>query len=144
VRIVLDSGILIRANDSKTGLGRDLLLTLLRAKHTLLVSNAILFEVAKVLRYPRLQEKGALTENDIYQYIAFLREVGEVVPLDPTIPVPIRDANDIVVAQTAILGEAEFLCTIDDDFYEPVIMQFLQRFGIAVISDEDLIHRIRS
>jgi len=65
-------------------------------------------------------------------------------PLDPTIPVPIRDANDIVVAQTAILGEAEFLCTIDDDFYEPVIMQFLQRFGIAVISDEDLIHRIRS
>ena len=144
MRIVLDSTILVRANDAETGLGRQLLLTLLRQKHTLLVSNDMLFEVARVLRYPRFQIERGLTEDRIYQYVAYLREVAEVVTLDPDIPIPIRDANDIMIAQTAVLGEADFLCTLDEDFYDPVTVAYLQRFGITVIGDIDLIHRLRT
>jgi putative PIN family toxin of toxin-antitoxin system len=144
LRIVLDTAILVRANDSSTGLARQLLITLLRANHTLVLSGAILHETAKVLRYPRFQKFHALTEDGVYQYIGFLRDIAEIVTLDPTFTVPIRDVNDIIVAQTAILGEADVLCTLDDDFYEPAAAQFLGRFGIAVMSDVDLIHRIRN
>jgi putative PIN family toxin of toxin-antitoxin system len=96
----------------------------------------------KVLRYPRFRKFHTLNEEGIYQYIAFLRDVAEIVTLDPTLTVPIRDVNDIIVAQTAILGEADILCTMDDDFYDPVLQQFLGRFGITVMNDVQLIHRI--
>lgn len=103
----------------------------------------MLHEAAKVLRYPRFRKFHALTEDGIYQYIAFLRHVAEIVTLDPTLTAPIRDVNDIIVAQTAILGEATILCTMDDDFFDPAAREFLARFGITVVSDVDLIHQIR-
>jgi putative PIN family toxin of toxin-antitoxin system len=119
VRIVLDTTILVRANDSSTGLARQLLISLLKTGHTLVVSGEILHEVAKVLRCPRFRMFHKLTEDGIYQYIGFLREVAEIVTLDLTLTVPIRDVNDIIVAQTAILGEAAVLCTMDQDFFDP-------------------------
>ena len=144
MRVVLDTTIRVRANDSSTGLARQLLITLLRAGHILVVSGEVLYEAAKVLRYPRLRKFHALTEDGIYQYIAFLRDVAEIVALDPLLTVPIRDVNDIIVAQTAILREADILCTMDEDFYDPAAKQFLGRFGIVVMSGVDLIHRIRN
>lgn len=144
MRIVLDTTILVRANDSSTGLARQLLLALLKANHVLVVSGEILYEAAKVLRYPRFRKFHALTEDGIYQYIRFLRDIAEIVTLDPTLIVPIRDANDILVAQTAVLGEADILCTKDKDFYDSTAEQFLGRFGIKVISDVHLIHQIRN
>jgi putative PIN family toxin of toxin-antitoxin system len=144
VTVVLDTTILVRANDSSTGLARQLLLILLKANHTLVVSGEILYEVAKVLRYPRLRKFHTLTEEGIYQYIGFLRSIAEIVRLDPTMFVPIRDVNDIMVAQTAIRGEADILCTMDEDFYDPAVKRFLREFGIEVMSDVDLIHQVRS
>ncbi len=56
MRVVLDTTILVRSNDSSTGLARQLLLTLLKVGHTLVVSSEMLHEAAKVLRYPRFQK----------------------------------------------------------------------------------------
>jgi hypothetical protein len=39
------------------------------------------------------------------------------VTLNPLLTAPIRDVNDIIVMQTAIIGEADILCTNDDDFF---------------------------
>jgi predicted nucleic acid-binding protein len=55
VKIVLDTTILVRANEHTHGLARELLTTIVESEHTLLVSNEMLFELAKVLRYSRLQ-----------------------------------------------------------------------------------------
>jgi predicted nucleic acid-binding protein len=54
VRIVLDTGILVRATEGSNGPARQLLLDIVTGPHTLLLCNVILFEVAKVLRYPRM------------------------------------------------------------------------------------------
>lgn len=144
MRVVLDTTILVRANDSSTGLARQLLLTLLQAGHTLLVSGEMLYETARVLRYPRFRKFHTLTEEGVYHYIAFLQHVAEIVTLDPTMMVPIRDLNDVIVAQTAILGEANILCTLDEDFYDPRTRSFLERFGISVMNDVELIHQLRN
>lgn len=98
----------------------------------------MLVELARVLRYPRLQDLYDLTEADLYDYIQYLRQASEPVTLDASLAVPIRDAADIAVVQTAIAGEADLICTLDADFYEPAITQFLSQAGIRVLDDVSL------
>jgi uncharacterized protein len=106
VKIVLDTTILVRANEHSQGLARELLIHIVDSKHTLLLSNEMLHELARVLRYPRLQPFYNLTEHLVYDYIAFLRGCSEIIQLNPLVSAPIRDVNDVIVMQTAILGEA--------------------------------------
>ena len=54
MRVVLDTTILVRAGASPHGLARHLLLAIITAKHPLILSNEMLHELAKVLRYPRV------------------------------------------------------------------------------------------
>jgi putative PIN family toxin of toxin-antitoxin system len=143
VRIVLDNAILVRANGASNGLARDLLLGIVESDHILLLSNELLYELAKVLRYPRLMALHGLSEKRIYDYIGFLREVAELVVLNPLLVAPIRDVNDAVVMQTAIIGEADVLCTRDRDFFEAPAEAFLREAGIAVMDDMSLISRLR-
>jgi putative PIN family toxin of toxin-antitoxin system len=143
VRIVLDTTILVRANESSHGLARQLLLDIITKGDTLLLCNEILYELARVLRYPRMQALYGLPEIRIYEYIGFLREVSELVTLSPLMTIPIRDVNDIVVVQTALIGEAAVICTRDEDFYDPGLIRFLTRVGISVIDDVGLMQRMR-
>jgi putative PIN family toxin of toxin-antitoxin system len=141
VRIVLDTAILVRAHDGATGLARDLLLRLIESDHVLLISDAMLYELAKVLRYPRMLALHGLSEGRIYDYIGFLRRTTEVIRPNPLLVTPIRDINDTVVMQTAIIGEADVLCTRDQDFFEPPAEPFLRRAGIAVLDVRSLLRR---
>jgi predicted nucleic acid-binding protein len=65
------------------------------------------------------------------------------VTLNPLLSIPIRDVNDIVVVQTALIGEADVICTTDEDFYDPGITRFLTRLGISVMDDATLMQRMR-
>lgn len=143
MRIVLDTAILVRAHDGATGLARDLLLRLVESDHVLLISDEMLYELAKVLRYPRMLALHGLSESRIYDYIGFLRRTTEVIRPNPLLVTPIRDINDTVVMQTAIIGEADVLCTRDQDFFEPPAEPFLRRAGIAVLDEIALMQRLR-
>ena len=103
MKIVLDTTILVRANERSHGLARELLLNVVESKHTLLLSNEMLHEFARVLRYPRLQAFYDLTENLVFDYVNFLHQASELVELNPLVASPIRDVNDIIVMQTTIL-----------------------------------------
>jgi predicted nucleic acid-binding protein len=67
VRILLDNTIPVRAHSQSAGLARDLLVKIVEGSHTLLLSNEMLAELSKVLRYPRLQKYYALTENLVFE-----------------------------------------------------------------------------
>ena len=144
MKIVLDTTILVRANERSSGLARELLLNVVESKHTLLLSNEMLHELAKVLRYPRLQAFYDLTENLVFDYVNFLRRASEIVDLNPLVAAPIRDVNDIIVMQTAIIGEADVLCSKDADFFDETAREYLNKLGIAVLDDISLMHRLRS
>jgi putative PIN family toxin of toxin-antitoxin system len=111
VKIVLDTTILVRANEHSHGLARELLMRIVGSDHRLLLSNEMLYELARVLRYPRLQAFYDLPEELVFEYTNFLRGSSEIIPLNPFVTAPIRDVNDVVVMQTAIIGEADILCT---------------------------------
>jgi putative PIN family toxin of toxin-antitoxin system len=144
VKIVLDTTILVRANERSHGLARDLLTNIVEGEHRLLLSNEMLHELARVLRYPRLREFYGLTEELVFEYVKYLRRSSEIVTLDPLLNVPIRDVNDIIVVQTAIIGEADVLCTRDEDFFESPASEYLRKMDIAVLDDIALMHRLRS
>jgi predicted nucleic acid-binding protein len=69
VRIVLDTTILVPANERSNGLAPELPTiivvegTPLRASTRCCFQNEMLHELAKVLRYPRLQEFYGMTED---------------------------------------------------------------------------------
>ncbi len=144
MRIVLDTAILVRAHDGAKGLARELLLKVIESDHVLLISDEMLYELAKVLRYPRMLAFHGLSESRIYDYVGFLRETTEIVRPNPLLTTPIRDVNDTVVMQTAIIGEANVLCTRDQDFFDPPAEPFLRKAGIAVLDDITLMKRLRT
>lgn len=119
MRIVLDSNILVRAFVSSHGVASDLLLTILSGGHTLIRSNEMLSEVARVLRYPRLMAIHGENEETIYEFTAWLHDVAEIVALDLLARAPIRDRNDIFVLQTVLA--ARRMC------FAPVTATFLSR-----------------
>lgn len=103
----------------------------------------MLIELAAVLRYPRIQVVYGLTEEQVYAYIQSLREVCEVVTVDDLLPAPIRDPKDVAVLQTAVIGEADVICTRDSDFYAAATRTFCATLGIEVCTDLELVTRIK-
>jgi predicted nucleic acid-binding protein len=98
----------------------------------------------RVLRYPRLQAFYDLPEALVIDYFNFLRSSSEIVPLNPLVTAPIRDVNDIVVMQTATIGEADILCSKHDDFFAEPASEYLRAMGVGVLDDISLIHRLRT
>jgi uncharacterized protein len=143
VRATLDSTILVRANHRSTGPARALLLEFLDAGHRLVLSGSVLEEVERVLHYPRLIKRFTLTETEIAQFVAFLAASAEIVEVDSTATPPIRDPKDIHILQTAIGGNAEYICTLDEHFFETAVITFCSERGITVISDLDLLRLVR-
>ena len=74
-----------------------------------------------------------LSEKRIYDYVAFLREAAEIVLPNPLLVTPIRDLNDALVMQTAVIVGADILCSKDRDFFEPPAREFLRKAGISVL-----------
>lgn len=145
MRIVLDTSILVRAHQAANGPAREVLLRIVESDHHVLItSDEILYELAKVLRYPRMVALHGLSEDRIYDYISLLRSASETIRLDPLLITPVRDANDTAVMQTVLIGEADFLCTKDEDFFQPPAAPFLQRAAVTVLDDIALLHRLRS
>jgi len=143
LRILLDVNILVRANEKARGLPRTLLTQLIAQGHTLLISSEMLVELAGVLRYPRLQALYGLTEDQIYDYILFLRQASETVILDYLLSVPMRDPKDLAVLRTAVIGEANIICTLDSDFYAVETKAFCAALRIEICTDVELAGRIK-
>lgn len=144
MRVLLDVNILVRANEKSSGPARSLLLELISRKHVILTSADLLIELGRVLRYPRVQAMYGLTDEQIYDYVQFLKNACEVVRLPLATVFPIRDIADLPVLKTAVAGEADVICTLDKDFYAPEVSGLCMRMRISILDDLGLMARIRT
>lgn len=142
MRIVIESSILIRSFSDR-GPAHAALYTVLSGPHSHITSNEILYETARALRYPRFMSRHQRSESEVYEFIETVRHFSELVEPNPLIDVPIRDPNDAHVMRTAISGMMEVLCTFDRDFFDPPARGFLAECGIEVLSDRELLERLR-
>lgn len=112
--------------------------------HRLVLSNEMITETVRVLRYPVFQDLYGLTDTDLLEYVQFLQSVSDLVILDPHHRAPfLRDPNDVDVLQTAERGEADILCTHDRDFYEDAaVLSLCTTRGIEVCTEKVLMARL--
>jgi putative PIN family toxin of toxin-antitoxin system len=144
VKIVLDATVLIRAHNRSKALARRLLHEILERGYRLVLSNEMISEAVRVLRYRNFQSLYGLTDADLLDYAQFLQSVSDVVILEPHYRAPfLRDPNDTDVLQTAERGEADILCTHDRDFYEDAaVLSFCATRGIEVCTEKTLMARL--
>ena len=142
MRITPDTGILVRMNVRATGPARRLFELILGGPHELILSEFLLEETARVLRYPRMQNLYKLTAQDIAEHVGLLR--GSAGLVSPVVhkPVVLADPNDDPVVYTAVAGRADVLCTLDRDFYVAEVVSFCRELGIAVVNDVELLQRL--
>ena len=143
MRVVFDANILVRAFVNQHGSASEALQSMLTSSHTLILSSGILHEVITALRRPRLLSVHGKDEQDIYQFVEWLRHAATLVSPDVFANAPIRDRDDMLVLQTAIASAADVICTLDRDFFAPPASEFLTLRRIAVMTDVELLHRLR-
>jgi putative PIN family toxin of toxin-antitoxin system len=143
VRIVFDTNILVRTFISPRGPANEALEAILAGNHRLLLSIEILQESMRVLRKPLMSLLHGKTEDDLYGFRVRLLQNVEMVLLNPLLTGPVRDPNDIVILQTTLSGNADAICTFDRDFFTPPASDFLALRKIAVLTDAQLLQRLR-
>ncbi len=144
MRVVLDTNILVRANPKAKGSARDLFIELAESEeHTLILSPFLLDETERVLAYSRLQAIWPLTSDEIQQYTQALNGLSEIVHPRSLSPVISKDPNDDPVIETAILGRADVLCTLDQDFYATEVVDLCRKHSIQIMTDADLLRHLR-
>ena len=111
MRVFLDTNVLASAVATR-GICADILQTVL-AEHELVVGQAVLVELSRVLvrRFGITSELVAETEE-------FLRREGEVIDAAPPFGAAVRDPDDAIILDQAVAGAADVLVTGDRDLLE--------------------------
>jgi putative PIN family toxin of toxin-antitoxin system len=111
VRVALDTNVLVAAVATR-GLCADVV-NLVLAEHELIVGEAVLTELKRVLR-KKLRVPGVVVD----EFDALLRQESRVVARAKPFAVTIRDKSDVPVLSEAIAGGAEILITGDRDLLD--------------------------
>jgi predicted nucleic acid-binding protein len=126
---------------------RELLLLVTGSpEHTLLLSPFILQELERVLGYERVRKATRLTEEEIVEYLAYLRskDVSELIFPGSAPRVVPSDEEDDPIVHTAVIGRANALCTLNRHFYAAPVREYCKDRGVLIASDVDLRRTLRS
>lgn len=146
MRIVLDTNILVRAHAKARGPARAALQLIAESpEHTVLLSPFLLQELERVLDYERLRSVTRLTDEEVAEYLRYLRakQIAEMVFPGPAPPVVTADPEDDPVVHTAVAGEADVLCTLNRHFYHPAVIEYCRQRGVLIASDVELLSLLR-
>ena len=143
MRATCDTNILVRAAVRPAGPARAVFIELLSDDHLLLLSEHIIVEVARVLRYERVRKQADLTDEQIDAFVAELRELAEVVTVPDEPTAVVSDPDDNMVVATAVAGQAEVICSRDRHIRHPLVQAYCATFGIRVLTDVELLRELR-
>ncbi|MEX2173293.1 MAG: putative toxin-antitoxin system toxin component, PIN family [Pirellulaceae bacterium] len=144
MRMLLDTNILARAAAGPPGPAHDLLLAATQQFHSLIVSPFLIAELGRVLRYQRLRPLHGMTDDEIDEFVADLILVADVVDAKlPAVAIS-PDPDDDPILAAAQAGRAQVICTLDRHLLQPGVKDFCAAHGIEVLSDLELLARLRS
>jgi len=143
VRVVFDSNVLARAHQRAQGPARRALVHVTSASDTLILSPYILWELERILTYPRLLKRSGLSSSDIVEYLENLAQVASLVTPEEIPKSLLRDPTDGPILGTAVAGQAEILCTRDADLLTENVRRFCAAKGIRGITDLEFLEVFR-
>ena len=146
MRIVLDTNVLARTTPGLSSAAREVLRLAVISPHVLLLSENMLAELDRVLRYDRLRKLHGLSDDEIDRHVADIRAVCVLVPL-PAGPLPsvvTFDPDDDMVIATAMLGKADVICTRDHHLLHADVVAYCRAHAIEILRDVDLLAILRA
>jgi putative PIN family toxin of toxin-antitoxin system len=145
MRAVLDSNVLARAVYSAGGPAEEAVRRLTAPPHVLIVSNFILTELGRALRYPRLLRVHGLDDEKIDRAVAALESAASSIEIrgEDVVRVVPHDADDDHVVSAAVLAGADVLCTRNKHFYHEAVLAYCRAHAIEIMDDVQLLGRLR-
>jgi putative PIN family toxin of toxin-antitoxin system len=144
MRLVLDTNVLARVVMSPHGPAAELF-DRVRAGHLLVSSPEMLSELSRVLGYERVRSIHQLDDVGVERFVREVEAGSQLVRLPQDIPAVVNaDPDDDSVIATAILGQAEAICTRNRHFYAADVIAYLRRWSIEVIDDVQLLVLLRN
>lgn len=117
IRAVLDTNVLVSGIIAPRGAPRRVLEAWLAGRFTLVTSEAVIGEVARVLRYPRIRDRYHLTEGDVVAVVDALLSDADVVAGLYEVRRSADPADDVFLA-CALEGRAEYVVSGDRHLLE--------------------------
>ena len=134
LRVFIDTNVWVSAFINADGAPARILEAFLAGRFVPVVSRVLLEEIDGVLRRPRIRRRLRLIEADLATILALLRDRAvEAVP-EGNLRL-CRDPDDNLLLETAVLGEARFAVSRDDDIKRDLdLMARLKEQGVEVVS----------
>ena len=114
MRVVLDANVLISAILSSEGHPAQIVSLWQEGRIELVVSEAVLGELDRVLHYPRIQERYRLPDELVHRFPELLRAGAILVQPDDELTVIDRDPTDNRYLECAVAGHAAYVVSGDD------------------------------
>ncbi|MBK8631785.1 MAG: putative toxin-antitoxin system toxin component, PIN family [Sphingomonadales bacterium] len=139
-RVVLDTDIIVTALRSATGGSNAVLREAAYGRITPLVTPALFLEYEAVLKRPEQRLVHGLGLRDIDRFLSALAAACEAVEVSFQWRPQLSDANDEMVLETAVNGQADALITHNvRDFVKGA-----ERFGLRVLRPGEFLKELRS
>lgn len=142
VVVLVDTNVWISALINPRGSPARLKNAWLNGDFEIVVSMALLDEIADVLSRPRIRDKYHLKTEDIKEFLRLIAEKSITVTTTGTLHL-CRDPDDDLMLETALNGGAKFAVSRDDDLKrdQELIARMLEQ-GIEVLSVQHFLERL--
>lgn len=112
-RAVLDANVVVSALLNPHGVPAQVLMAWRDETFDLLISVAILDEIGRVLRYPKIAERHGWTEDEIRAFLADLAALAIPTPGNLALTVVTDDPTDDRYLEGAVEGAAHYIVSGD-------------------------------
>lgn len=138
IRAVLDANVIVSGVLSEKGNPGKILEAWRQKRFELVVSEAILAEIARVLRYPRIAKRHRWSESSIAALIEDLRGLAILTPGQVKLAIVKEDPSDDRYLECALEGEADYVVSGDRH-----LVRVDQLQGIEIVSPAEFTALIR-
>ena len=142
-RAVVDTNVLVSGIIAPHGAPRRILEAWHAGQFTLVTSEAIVVEVARVLRYPRIRDRYSLTEDDVVTVVDSLRTDAKVVAGLYEVQRSVDPADDMFLA-CALEGLAEYVVSgdrhlLETGSYHDVLVVTPRHFATLLAAEDGML-----
>lgn len=140
--VVIDTNVWVSAFINPYGPPAMIKEAFTNSRFEVVVSVPLLEEVAEVLSRPRIRDKYALCAGDIAEFLSLLSARATRVAPRGSIRV-CRDPDDDLVLETALLGNARYMISRDDDIkFDRDLIAHMESRGIRVLSIRQFLEQL--
>ena len=138
LRVVLDTNVYVSGTILSRGTPFEVLEAWRSQAYILVTSEAIVAELERVLRYPRIRDTYTVSERDIARLVESLRADALKVPGDCSVTGVCADPDDDKFLACALEAQAD--CIVSGD---PDLLHLSGYQGIAILKPREFLERLR-